>query len=315
MRPTGSTRWSKREAQPPMTTGDRLEIWRVNAFTGTPFTGNPAGVVPDANGLSDELMLSIAAELNDVSETAFISQPTVPDADIRLRYFTSTTEVDLCGHVTVAALFTLGWLGRVGGDGGTRIIRAQTPVGVLELGLNYSDGEPQQAIMEQLEPKTATPPGASHAAEILGLPASALADDLHVGCANTGIWACFVPLKDVSQLGRIQVLHDRLAELWPDNDELSGVYAFAFLDESTTQGRFFALPEYGIPEDPVTGTASGALGGYLIANGRMPKSGVLTARQGFEMGRGGQVTVSQNPNGRMRIGGQAVAIFRGELLI
>jgi len=292
-----------------------MEIWRVNSFTDQPFTGNPAGVVPDADSLSDESMQLIAAELNDVSETAFICRPSVDDADIRLRYFTSTTEVDLCGHATIAALYTLAWLGRQKGRDETRIVRAQTPVGVLELGLRFAGDELQEAVMEQLAPEHAPAPGAKFAAEVLGLPESALAADLGVACASTGIWACFVPLNDVSHLARLQIRHDWIQALWPENDELSGVYAFAFIDESTTQGRFFSLPRYGIPEDPVTGTASGALGGYLIANGRMPKSGVLTARQGFEMGRGGQVMVAQNPNGRMRIGGHAVPIFRGELMV
>lgn len=292
-----------------------MEAWRVNSFTDTPFTGNPAGVVVDADGLSDKLMQSIAAELNDISETVFICSPDVDGASFRLRYFTSTTEVDLCGHATIAALFTLGWLGRERGENETRIVRAQTPVGVLELGLRFTDGKLQEASMEQLEPRLAPAPGAEHAADILGLPESALAADLPIECASTGIWAGFIPLDEVSRLGQIQIRPDRIHELWPANDELSGVYAFAFADQATTQGRFFALPKYGIREDPVTGTASGALGGYLISNGRMPTSGVLTARQGIEMGRAGEVSVAKNPNGRMRIGGRAVPVFRGELLL
>ena len=62
-------------------TGLSMEAWRVNAFTTKPFTGNPAGVVPDADGLSDHLMLSIAGELNDISETVFICQPEMEDAE------------------------------------------------------------------------------------------------------------------------------------------------------------------------------------------------------------------------------------------
>jgi hypothetical protein len=66
------------------------EIWRVNSFSERPFAGNPAGVVPDADGLSDAQMQSIAAELNDVSETVFIVPADTGDADLRLRFFTST---------------------------------------------------------------------------------------------------------------------------------------------------------------------------------------------------------------------------------
>jgi len=103
--------------------------------------------------------------------------------------------------------------------------------------------------------------------------------------------------------------------LWPDNPEFSGIYPFAFVDAATTQGRFFSPPKYGIAEDPVTGTACGALGGYLLSQGGMPEGGELIARQGFEMGRGGQVRVSRNENGNMQVRGQAVAIYRGDLLV
>jgi PhzF family phenazine biosynthesis protein len=292
-----------------------IQVWRVNAFTTRPFTGNPAGVVPDADALSEPLMQSIAAELNDISETVFISQPTTADADIRLRYFTSTIQVDLCGHATISALFALSWLGRVEGDQRAKSIRAQTEVGVLELGLTFEGGELAWASMEQLEPEIAAAPGAARAASVLGLPETALAADLEVACCSTGLWACFVPLADVAQLSRIQIDRQAIQELWPDNEELSGVYAFAFEDERTTRGRFFSPPKYGIVEDPVTGTASGALGGYLLAHGRMPAGGELLARQGVEMGRAGRVRVRQNSNGRMSISGQAVPVIRGELLI
>ncbi len=292
-----------------------VQAWRVNAFTETAFTGNPAGVVPDADGLSDQLMLNIAGELNDISETVFICRPDAKDADVKLRYFTSTTEVDLCGHATISALFTLAWLGRMTAQDETQIIRAETKVGVLELGLSFVKGEPSWASMEQLPPQTHSAPGADLAAEILGLPISAIADDLEIGCANSGLWVCFVPLENLSYLQQVKINSPRIQELWPDNPDLTGVYPFVFIDEHTTQGRFFSPPKYGIFEDPVTGTASGALGAYLIAQGRTPKNGELLARQGFEMGRGGMVKVSRNSNGKMNIQGQAVAIRRGEIIL
>jgi PhzF family phenazine biosynthesis protein len=291
-----------------------IEVWRVNAFTTTRFTGNPAGVVPDADGLSDRMMLAIAGELNDISETVFICRPEEADADVRLRYFTSTTEVDLCGHATISALFMLAWLNRINGGNEIRIIRAQTPVGILELGLQFEEGEPTWAIMEQFTPETQPAPGADLVPDILGLPASALSDLLAVGCASTGLWACFVPLKEVSALGEIQIDRDKIEQVWPENPDFTGIYPFAFIEQGTTQGRFFSLPRFGIVEDPVTGTACGALGGFLLAQGGMSENDELVARQGFEMGRGGVVKVSRNTNGKMKIQGQAVAIFRGKLV-
>lgn len=296
------------------TATDGLEVWRANAFTDRPFSGNPAGVVPRADGLSDAQMQAIAAELNDVSETAFITADPDPAIDFRLRYFTSTTEVNLCGHATIAALFTLAWCGRITGREGTRAVRARTPVGVLDLALDFSGDRLEWATMEQLAPEHAAAPGAARAAEVLGLPPEALAADLPVACCSTGIWACFVPLANPDELGRIHIRPERIQSLWPDNDELSGVYAFAFVADRETRGRFFSPPKYGIFEDPVTGTASGALGAYLIAQGRLGERDALLARQGIEMGRPGRVRVRRNANGHMSISGQAAPVFRGRLI-
>ena len=290
------------------------EIWRVNAFTRHPFTGNPAGVVPEGEGLSDAQMQSIASELNDVSETVFILPANTGDADLRLRFFTSTTEVDLCGHATIAALFTLAWTGRITGMDETRNIRAETPVGVLELGLEFAGGQLTWATMEQLAPKLAPAPGAERAAEVLGLVPEQLAAGLEIGCCSTGIWVCYVPLADLAALAAVRIQPDLIQALWPDNDELCGVYAFAFHNNQTTQGRFFSPPQYGIFEDPVTGTASGGLGAYLMDRGCIAPGAELIAHQGVEMGRAGRVRVRRNENGHMAISGQATPIFRGCLL-
>lgn len=291
------------------------EIWRVNAFTDRPFAGNPAGVVTDGEGLSGIQMQSIASELNDISETVFILPANTSDADLKLRFFTSTTEVDLCGHATTAALFTLAWAGRISGQDETRTIRAETRVGVLELNLQFADGKLIWATMEQLAPELAPAPGAARAAEVLGLSPGQLARDLEIGCCSTGIWVCYVPVADLLALAAIDIQPDLIPVLWPDNNELCGVYAFAFRDGQTTQGRFFSPPQYGIFEDPVTGTASGGLGAFLMDRGRIEPGTELTAHQGVEMGRPGWVRVRRNENGRMAISGQAVPIYRGRMLV
>lgn len=293
---------------------ERVKVWRINAFTDTKFTGNPAGVVPDANGLSDQQMQAIARELNDISETVFICQSDSVCADFQLRYFTAKTEVDLCGHATISALFTLAWLNRITGMNETKVVRAQTKVGILELSLRFSGGKPEWASMEQLAPQTQPAPGAGFIPDILGLPVSAISEKIKIGCASSGLWACFVPLKKVSDLAKIQIDSDGIELIWPENTEFTGVYPFAFVDHHTTQGRFFPPPKYGILEDPVTGTASGALGAYLIDQGYMARTDQLLTRQGFEMGRGGIVKVSCNNNGKMNIQGQAVAVMRGEII-
>lgn len=292
----------------------RPEAWKVSAFTSRPFSGNPAGVVPVADGLEDGYMQQAARELNDISETVFIEAGGDGDWEYRFRYFTSSCEVDLCGHATIAGLFVLAWSGRIRGSEGTVPVRISTRAGILNTGVNFRRGLPVRAFLEQPEPRTAPAPGSELAAAILGLDPNLLDPALPVGCAFTGLWACFAPLRSVEDLGRVHVDRERIQELWPGNPDLTGVYPFAFEDASTTRGRFFVPPKFGIEEDPVTGTACGALGAFLYANARWPAAGHLRARQGVEMGRGGEVWVERTKGGRMTAGGAACPIFRGRLL-
>ncbi|HYK24821.1 MAG TPA: PhzF family phenazine biosynthesis isomerase, partial [Steroidobacteraceae bacterium] len=90
----------------------KIEIHQVDAFTRTRFTGNPAGVVLNADGLADAEMLAIARELNN-ADTAFILQPDGPEHDLRARFFTPRAEVGFVGHATVAAHYVLS---RAGGS-------------------------------------------------------------------------------------------------------------------------------------------------------------------------------------------------------
>ncbi len=79
-------------------------IYQIDSFTKEKFKGNPAGVVVNADGLSEEQMQQIAKELNN-SETAFLFKPDEPSYDGIIRYFTPTVEVPICGHATIAAMF------------------------------------------------------------------------------------------------------------------------------------------------------------------------------------------------------------------
>ena len=304
-----------------MTAKKPIEVWRMNAFTDQPFSGNPAGVVLDGDSLSDHQMQLLAPQLNNISETVYVCGSTEPSADLKLRYFTSTTEVDLCGHATISALFALAASGRLEGENENRVIRAQTRCGVLDLGLEFIDGELVWASMIQPVPEHQTPSAPARAAEILGLDPAAIRDDIQIACASTGIWACYVPLVDRDALAAISIDYQRIESLWPENKEFAGIYPFVITGGNSqtnslqTQGRFFCPPKFGIAEDPVTGTASGALAAYLIRQGAMSAAGELEAHQGIEMGSPGQLLVCQTKTGAIEIRGQAVSIYRGHLTL
>jgi PhzF family phenazine biosynthesis protein len=280
----------------------------VDAFTSQPLTGNAAGVVPDADGLAAEQMQSIAGELG-ASETAFFHPS--GEADRRVRYFTPTQEVDLCGHATVASH------GHLLADGvvepGTHTL--ETNVGVLEVEI-----EPDGRIwMTQDAPEIReVDVDYDRVADALGIDDAALRDvgaDLPLAVATTGLPFLMVPVNFLEHLGNVDP--DMAAiEALADAVDATGVYAFTFdaLEaDSTLHARMFA-PGAGVPEDPVTGTASGACGAYLRrfdAFDALPE--VMVFEQGDFLDRAGRVFV--RARAEIRVGGRATTALDGRLVV
>ena len=290
----------------------------VDTFTTDPLSGNAAGLVPDAEGLTDGQMRAIARELN-ASETAFLLPS--DGADRRIRYFTPIREVDLCGHATVASHAWLAEAGRI--DDGTHTL--ETDVGVLEV--TVEDGLVQ---MTQDETDVETVDlDYERVAAALGADPATLRDigaDLPLATASTGLGYLVVPVNFLSALSGLTPDSDAVAEL---TEELgvTGVYAFTFdalSPESTLHGRMFA-PAAGVDEDPVTGTASGAVGVYLREIGAFGEAAggdssvtELPEKMVFEQGhfvdRPGTVRVwaREDP---VEVGGRAVTALEGSVVV
>ncbi|MDS0298023.1 PhzF family phenazine biosynthesis protein [Halogeometricum sp. S1BR25-6] len=282
----------------------------VDAFATEPLSGNAAGVVPDGD-LDDSQMRAVARELA-VSETAFVLSS--EDADRRLRFFTPTREVGLCGHATVAAHAHLHEDGVL--DAGTHTV--ETSVGVLDVEIT-DDGT---VWMTQESPTVETVDlDYDRAGEALGIDSAALRDvgaDLSAAVASTGLPYLVVPVNFLERLGGADPDFAALEALAEEYDA-AGVYAFTFdaLDaDSTLHGRMFA-PGLGIPEDPVTGTASGACGAYLrhvdAFDGDLPDE--MTFEQGHFVDRPGRVRVRVRVGDEVRVGGRAVTALDGSLAV
>ncbi|WP_338741382.1 PhzF family phenazine biosynthesis protein [Haloplanus salilacus] len=278
----------------------------IDAFTDEPLTGNPAGVVPDAAGLDAAQMGAIARELN-ASETAFLTDD--DDSDRRIRYFTPTQEVDLCGHATVASLAHLHDQGVLDGEGSLR-----TNVGVLDVSV-----EEGVAWMAQDDPSVETVDlDYDRVGETLGVDPAALRDvgaDLPAAVASTGLPFLIVPVNFLEHLADADPDPDAVADLAAAHGA-TGVYTFTFdtLDAaSTLHARMFA-PGAGVPEDPVTGTASGACGAYLHtvdAFDDPPEE--MRFEQGHFVDRPGLVRVRVDEG--VRVGGRAVTALDGTLVV
>jgi len=284
----------------------------VDAFTAEPYAGNPAGVVPDADDLTAAQMQAIARELS-ASETAFLAAS--DDADRRIRFFTPTQEVDLCGHATVASHALLASDGVI--EPGTHTL--ETEVGVLDIELQ-DDGV---VWMSQSRPEVETVDILyDRLAGALGLDPATLRDvgaDLPVARATTGLAFLIVPVNFLESLSGVEPDRAEIEAISEEYD-VTGIYAFTFdtlESESTLHARMFA-PGAGVDEDPVTGTASGACGAYLDAYeafDSMPDD--LRFEQGHFVDRGGvvHVDIAVDDRGRkqVRVGGEAAVALDGTL--
>lgn len=288
---------------------DTRQALLVDAFTDEPMAGNPAGVVPEAEGLDDEQFGKIAGELG-ASETAFVLP--AEDADRRLRYFTPETEVDLCGHATVAAHALLFERDHV--DAGSHTLA--TEAGTFEIEID-EDGT---VWMEQA---TAAVRRADvsydEVADALGVDVATLRDvgaDFPLSAASTGVPFLLVPVNYFEHLGDADPDMRAVADLCASVDA-EGLYAFTFdtLDgDATIHARSF-VPLAGIPEDPVTGTGAGAACAYLRQERALDgERDELVVEQGHFLDRPGRVRVETDGHD-VRVGGRAVTTLDGTLTV
>ncbi len=258
-----------------------IPYFHVDAFTGRVFSGNPAGVCLLSEWLADDILQAIAAE-NRLSETAFLVGS---GCSYALRWFTPESEVDLCGHATLASAFVLHEHTAIGTDDTLSFQSQSGPLSVSRQGDLFTLDFPAR-------PGTPCPPSAELTA-VLGIEPEAV----------------------FSARDLMAVLPDRktVAELRPDFARLAtldclGVIVTAPNDEVDFVSRFFA-PGAGVPEDPVTGSSHCTLIPYWAD--RLGKD-TLHARQIST--RGGEL-FCQNKGGRVLISGRAIEYLSGTLHI
>jgi len=308
-----------------------LPYFVIDAFAGERFTGNPAAVVLDADGLDESTMLAVAAEFN-LSETTFVLPPqrNGPGNDrsphVRFRWFTPTTEVSMCGHATIAGLQALHEAGRVRRTdpaGGERVL-IETKSGTLAGFIEPAPGNGSALMFwldlpEPLLSQHLLPPDELAKALRLGMDAF----DAQVPMVRTQDGDVLVFVRSFQALNDSRPDFPILAELLI-RERLRGL-SLATVNTVTpsvhVQSRFFA-PHMGINEDPVTGSVHGPLAAFMVSRGMVPihdgLSG-LTCVQGIPGGRTGllHVLVQSKGDNRFaaRIGGRAITTMRGELVL
>ncbi len=259
----------------------RVPLYQVDAFTDRLFGGNPAAVCLLEEWMPDELLQKIAAE-NNLSETAYIVRSAEPDSDYHIRWFTPTTEVDLCGHATLASAWVVQQY--LGGFNGS--VRFQSRSGTLGVA---PDGD--KLVLD-------FPVAAAERVD----PVPALAEALGREPDETLRAADFVAVFPTEEV---------VTGLAPDMRQLfvldvRGVIVTAPGRACDFVSRFFA-PGAGIDEDPVTGSAHCTLTPYWAQ--RLDKSD-LVARQ--VSARGGDLHC-RLVGDRVHIAGRAVTYMKGTL--
>lgn len=232
-----------------------MRRYMVKAFTKNREYGNGAGVVLDADDLSEVEMQRIAGEIG-LSETAFIGRSRY--ADFKLRFFTPIAEVPLCGHATVAAFTLLKSLGIIG-DG--EYIQ-ETQSGMLGIRV---DGD--EIFMEQCPPEFYQEITDEEVLNSLGISKGDIHPSFPMQIVSTGLKDLLIPLKDREVLKRVKGDMKKIKEISKGYD-IVGYHLFALSKEEGIDAhcRNFA-PLYGIDEEAATGTSNGALAAYLYKRG------------------------------------------------
>ena len=300
-----------------------FQFYTADVFTSVRFGGNQLAVFPDASGISERLMPTIAREFN-FSETVFVLPPRDARHTRQVRIFTPASELPFAGHPPIGAAFVLASIGAVPLTGAETRIVFEEKVGPVPVLIRAVDGVPgfAQLSVAQLPEVGPPPPAADELARVLGLrPDDVLSAALRPEAVSCGTPFLFVPLRNREALGRARVMSDAFTALLHDYWTRK---VFLFCDEPELAGshyraRMFA-PDIGVPEDPATGSACAAFAGYLA---RRDAARDVTLRwvveQGFEMGRPSLLEVEADKRSgaitAVRVGGNSVLVSKGEFYL
>jgi trans-2,3-dihydro-3-hydroxyanthranilate isomerase len=293
----------------------------ADVFTDTRFGGNQLAVFPDAREIAPDLMPRIAREFN-YSETTFVLPPDDPSHTAKVRIFTPGGELRFAGHPTIGTAHVLASIGAVTLAGDETNIVLEEGVGPVPVKIRAKDGRPYFAQLSaaQLPEAGPPPPSIGALADIVSLSTSDLLDDqMKPEAVSCGTPFLFVPVRNRAAVARARLRND----LWePTLGDYITQMVMIFAMEAEQAGhhvraRMFA-PTMGVPEDPATGSACVALGGYLAARDQRT-DGTLrwVVEQGFEMGRPSILEVeADKKKGALtaaRVGGRTVLVCDGRM--
>lgn len=271
---------------------------RLAAFTDDPAGGNPAGVWITDELPSDDEMQRIATEVG-YSETAFLTA--VDERRYRIRYFSPLAEVSFCGHATIAAGVSLG---DAAGEGTYRL---ETSVGEVPVLVTVQDGRTTAALTSVTPThKPVSPDLLAEVMAAMGIAPEQLDAQIPPVLAWAGAWHLILSVSERGTLAAMDYHFERLKAAMQE----ANLTTVQYIHRDAT-GLFHArnpFPVGGVVEDPATGAAAAALGGYLRDAGLISAPTTFRIHQGDDMGRPSRLDVAVPVVGGITVSGGAVAI-------
>ena len=295
---------------------NRYRYFTCDVFTDRAFCGNPLAVLPDARGLTDAQMQSIAREFN-YSETTFVLPPDDPRHAARVRIFTPGGELPFAGHPTIGTAFVLACTGALPREAAEIVF--EEGVGPVPVAI-FRDGDRVTHCRLTAAQLPEQGPPAPSAAALAGMLSLADGEVLAgAACWSCGVPFLVVPVASLGALSRCALDLPRWRELLAGYPTQK-VYPVARIDPLRWRVRMFA-PGLGVAEDPATGSAAASFAGWLAQQLPQQRDGTLAVRleQGIEMGRPSELHVEfdrrEGSITAVRVGGSAVLFGEGTLAL
>jgi trans-2,3-dihydro-3-hydroxyanthranilate isomerase len=293
-----------------------MQQWDV--FTSHPLEGNSLAVILDGQGLTDAEMQALAREMN-LSETTYIlprDADTERERGTRVRIFTVKEELPFAGHPTLGTAFALR------GQSGAKEVVLELNVGKVPVQFEDADGKPAFGEMTQMDPTLGMQHDRQAVARATGFSAEDFDDSLPIQTVSTGVPFTIVPLKSLAAMQHFsRVDLNRASEYL---GKTAGKF-FYFVTRETVdrEARLHARMLFYNGEDPATGSAAGCSAAWMVAHGLAKSDERVLIEQGVEMKRPSRIFVraayagngSDNRVVNVRVGGNSVAIMRGEVLL
>lgn len=288
----------------------RVKVYTVNSFAKSINGGNPAGVVLNADGLSDVEMKKIAGVVG-FSETAFVMKSNL--ADFMIRFFTPNEEVDFCGHATIAVFHTISSKGYIKSGRYSQ----ETKAGILDVQVM----EDLSIMMNQNIPSYHEIIEKQEIADSLNITVDEMLENLPVQIVSTALRDILVPIKSLDILNSINPDFKKVENISSKYNTVGyHIFTLESLNESNAHCRNFA-PLYGIPEESATGTSNGALACYLYKYGKLKHDHItnISIEQGYSMERPSEIkialTTKEKEITEVRVGGIALNLSEIEVEI